>query len=164
MNRLYVLTVCHVNRRETRRHLPSGGSLGSHFPTYSSPEKKFLTHRYYVPLRLPKAHLGSFSCPSVPDTLRTSCVSCSFSGSLGHGSHFPTPGLFGQPVIPFLRYVSCKETVGSPRFPGYPLSTCPALRPRWYPEHSPFAHPGLLPSPHLHKVGVHVSMTRHAIL
>src|SRR5919108_1361646 len=27
-----------------------------------------------------------------------------------------------------------------------PLKTCPALRPRWYPAHSPLSHTGLLPS------------------
>ena len=139
------------------------GRLGLTSPP-SQVEMSASTHRYYVPLRRPKARPGSFSCPYSPGTLRTPCVSCSFSGLLGHGSDFPTPGLFVRPVIPVLRSRSCKETVGPHGFPGYPCSTCSALRPRWCPEHLPCAHPGLLPSPCLQRVGVDVSLTYHAIL
>ena len=39
---------------------------------------------------------------------------------------------------PFSSGISHKETVGSPKFPSYPVDTCPALRPRRYPGHSPY--------------------------
>lgn len=52
--------------RRTRLHLPYSGSLGPHFPTFPA---NFIDHRYYVPLRLPKARLRFVrSSLSSPDT------------------------------------------------------------------------------------------------
>jgi hypothetical protein len=113
--------VCHVNERKTRRHHPSSGSLGSHFPTFSGREVSASTRRYYVPLRLPKAHPGSFSCPYSPGTLRTSCVSCPLSGLSGHGRDFPTPGLFVNRLSQFSGKYSARRQLALTGFQAIPV-------------------------------------------
>ena len=104
---------------------------------------------------LPLARLGVLCSRSFTDTLFALYVRVLSSSSLEFWSVTLTPGLLGHPVRLFR--VSDKETTGSPK-PALslskgsqvtPLSSCPALRPRWCPEHSPLAHPGLLPSTRL---------------
>ena len=57
--------------RYTRPRLPSGGSLGPHFPTFSvnSLSRQRVDTRYYARLRLPLAHLGVLCSRSATDTL-----------------------------------------------------------------------------------------------
>ena len=140
---------------------PPVGRLGLTSPPSQS--VNLTDPRYNVPLRLPKARLGSFGCPSVPDTLRTSCVSCSFFGSLGHGRHFPTPGRFGQPVCPLLRYMSCKETVGSPKFPGSPCEYMPCSQTPVVSCILAITPTGVLPSPPTDQVGFPSSISRRGV-
>jgi len=65
----------------------------------------------------------------------------------GRGTCWQPPGparAFGPPVPQAGR--CARRQGGLPRSRVTPLTTCPALRPRWCPGHSPGSHPGLLPS------------------
>jgi len=98
-------------------------------------------HRYYDPLRLPTALLGFLrSSLSSPNTLLASHVLClpqlsrnrcwSEANQKRQGSWSPgTPSLPGFPTRKQLDLPSSRAT---------PVDTCPALRPRWCPEYSPY--------------------------
>ncbi len=96
-------------------------------------------HRYYAPLRLPFARLGSlrFSL-SFPDTLTCSLSFVSrFRLVISVGSHPMTPRLL------VIQYPCSSGAPGGrqmalPSFRVVPLNVCPALRPRWCPARSPF--------------------------
>ena len=60
-----VSLVCLPIERSARRRLPSRGSLGPHFPTFTG-----TIRRYDCPLSLS----GRFACRSLPDTFRASMV------------------------------------------------------------------------------------------
>ena len=105
------------------------------------------SHRYYVPLRLPKVPLRRvrFSL-STPDTLPAFflCVSCdSFAGE----SIPLTPGLL------ISRYPSSSgclntDTFGSPEFPSYPFESMPWSKTPVVTSTLALTHSGLLPSAH----------------
>jgi hypothetical protein len=123
--------------RYARPRLPSGGSLGPHFPTFIGTT---LGYDYHLSISMPYAlvrspiprlflsFVSSLACKLVnaqePLRQRLACLVAryAFSGLLTRK----------QVVLP-----SSQAT---------PLSTCPALRPRWCPAHSPLTYPGLLPS------------------
>ena len=96
-------------------------------------------HRYYAPLRLPFARLGSlrFSL-SFPDTLTCSLSFLSrFRLVISVGSHPMTPRLL------VIQYPCSSGAPGGrqmalPSSRVVPLNVCPALRPRWCPARSPF--------------------------
>jgi hypothetical protein len=87
---------------------------------------------------------GHCTCRSRPDTLLASV--CSWSPIRARDRvEAPDPArAFGHPVP--LSGSSTRRQVALPRSRVTPLHACPALRPRWCPVHSPFAHSGLLPS------------------
>ena len=99
---------------------PTAGPLG-----FSSPPSQTLyVHRYYDPLRLPKARLRIVRYSlSAPDTLHTLLLLCPLSGSYeGQGLLASYTRNFGYGIPD--RYL-CKETIGSPEFPRYPRKCMP---------------------------------------
>ena len=106
--------------------------------------------RYYAPLRLPPAPLGSLRL-SLASRYRACFLRRSWCPSRAHGlveapSHARA---FGHPVPQSGIYA--RRQVVLPRSRATPLKTCPALRPRWGPGHSPLSHTGLLPSGHANR-------------
>jgi hypothetical protein len=122
--------------RSARLRLPSRGSLGPHFPTFTG-----TMLRYDCPVSLS----GRFAWRSLPDTLAAPSLCVPQSGSLTAGSWLPAPGLL------FSRYpcssgTSDKETRGSPKFPSSPSDALPRSQTpvESYPLAIPWA--ALLPS------------------
>ena len=113
---------------------------------------EFTDHRYYDPLRLPKAHLRFVRYSlSASDTLHPRLLLCSISGSHeGRGVLASYAGdLFtGIPD----RYI-CKETIGSPEFPSYPLRYMPWSKTPVVTRILAMSHTDLLPSGHPKAVG-----------
>jgi hypothetical protein len=121
--------------RYTRPRLPSGGSLGPHFPTFFG---TMLGYDCHLPI-------------SVSYALARSPIPCLFHPFVSFlqarqrsGTLALTPGLLGHPVRPFR--VADKETSGSPKFPGYlcvcmPCSSTPVVS-----SALALTHSGLLPS------------------
>ena len=121
--------------RYTRPRLPSSGSLGSHFPTFTGtiPKKRgtlcsattTICSSRCPPLSLGHRYLACpvCSCPvSGSSTLRNSCADAWPAWSPGT----PFPALLTRKhlVLP-----SSQATL---------LNSCPALRPRWSPQHLPY--------------------------
>lgn len=122
--------------RYARLRLPFSGSLGSRFPTFSV---NIPDHRYYAPLRLPFARLGSlrFSL-SFPNTLSCSRSFVSrFRLVIWVGSHPMTPRLLVS-QYPCSSGAPGGRQMALPSSRVVPLNVCPALRPRWCPASSPF--------------------------
>ena len=121
------LPSCSPAKRDARRRLPSSGSLGPRFPHLP---------RYYAPRRLPH-------CPSQGASLvARSPIPCPLRCVRGvpHGlmiwSKSPDHArAFGHPV-PHSGSVT-RRHVALPRSRVPLVKTCPALRPRWCPAHSP---------------------------
>ena len=125
-------------KRYTLLHLPYSGSHGHRFPTLPIPLLA-RNHRYYDLLRLPKAHLGfiRFSLSS-SDTLPALLLLC-----------LPVIGNSLErlgPLISSAWSLCCTDTpnrystrrqLALPSSRVTPINACPALRPRWYPDHSP---------------------------
>lgn len=107
-------------------------------------------HRYYAPLRLPIAPPGSLRSSLAPRYLARFplFVSRLSSGSLTAGKLAVNARALGQPVPLLFRPFTARKHWALPSPRATPVSTCPALRPRWRPPHSPFREPGLLPSAH----------------
>jgi hypothetical protein len=92
--------------------------------------------RYYSPLRLPSVPLGSLRL-----SLASRYLACfrafvvSLAGSCPGGSPSNTPGplVTRSPTPGF----SSRRQVALPSSRVPPMKTCPALRPRWCPAHSP---------------------------
>jgi hypothetical protein len=122
--------------RSARPRLPSGGSLGPHFPTFPG---TMLGYDCPVPLS------GRFACCSLPHTLSAPSVCVPHSGSLVAGSSLPAPGLLLS-RYPCSSGTSDKETLGSPKFPNSPSDAMP--RSQTPVESHPLAitWTGLLPS------------------
>jgi hypothetical protein len=102
-------------------------------------------HRYYAPRRLPPARLGSLRL-SLASRYRA-CFMTFVVSPCGLMTWAKPPGharAFGHPVPHSGSYAWRQVVLPSSRVT--PLQTCPALRPRWYPVHSPLSHTGLLPS------------------
>src|SRR6266478_265440 len=110
-----------------RRRLPSRGSLGPHFPTFVG-----TIRRYDCPLSLS----GRFAYRSLPDTLRAFMVRGlpHGLGTTGKAPRIP-PGLLVTRSPP--PGISSRRQVALPSSRVPPVKTCPALRPRWCPAHSP---------------------------
>ena len=108
--------------RYTRPRLPSSGSLGSHFPTFSGTTRRAIFLCSATTPNSPSRLPSLIARPPIP------CLFLPFVSPLKARQHSGTlvltPGLLVQPVRLF-RF-SSKETVGSPKFPGYPFE----LRPR----------------------------------
>ena len=112
---LKVSLVGQPTARSARRRLPSRGSLGSPFPTFPGPLR-----RYDCPLPLS----GRFACRSLPAPLSASSLFVFLSARRAGGSSLTTPGLLVS------RYPSSsggcdKETDGSLQFPNYPCEGMP---------------------------------------
>ncbi len=125
--------------RYARLRLPSSGSFGSPFPTFSIRPYSLPDLRYYAPLRLPFAHLGSlhFSL-SFPDTLPCSHSFVSrFRLVISVGSYPMTPRLLVS-QYPCSSGAPGGRQMALPSSRVVPLNVCPALRPRWCPVRSPF--------------------------
>jgi hypothetical protein len=133
---LYVSPIALSSFCSVRLRLPCSGSLGPRFPTFSVCSAA-ADSRYYAPLRLPEAHLARSVRHFAWRYLAFSswfCASRLTRLAARRGSLRPAPGLFSTAdLVP----VTCKETTGSPKFPCYPLVTCPALGPRWCFRYSP---------------------------
>ena len=110
-----------------RRRLPSRGSRGPHFPTFTGTMRRDDCHR--VPFRSLRVSLAS---------RYLACSQSSWYPSRARGlveaprptpgpgvTRSPTPGLWAR------------RHVALPRSRVPPVKTCPALRPRWCPAHSP---------------------------
>jgi len=79
---------------------------------------------------------GSFTCRSFPDTLPASVVHGVPDGLVARmEAPRPRQGLWSPG--PPLRELSSRRQVALPRSRVPPVKTCPALRPRWCPAHSP---------------------------
>ena len=110
-----------------RRRLPSRGSLGSHFPTFLGTIRRYDCH----PAPLGSLHLS----------LASRYLACfqtfvmSLPGSCPGGSPRNTPGpLVTRSPNPGM---SARRQMALPSSRVPPVKTCPALRPRWCPAHSP---------------------------
>ena len=118
-------------KRYARLHLPLGGSLGSHFPTF--PACPALGHRYYVPLRLPLHHPGSLRlslasrylvshpCVSCPLRLVSGMraahlrLACLYTGRLVSGCSFTRSWRFSQvPRLPLYAHAPLDDSGGVP--------------------------------------------------
>jgi hypothetical protein len=122
--------------RYTRPRLPSSGSLGPHFPTFSG---TMLGYDYHLSISMPSALARS----SIP------CLFHQFVSSLArklvNAQNFAsTPGLLGHPVRLFR--VVHKETSGSPKFPGFPFKLMPRSSTPVVSYTLALSYPGLLPS------------------
>jgi hypothetical protein len=108
--------------------LPSRGSLGPHFPTFIGTMHRYDCH----PARLGGLRL-SLAAP-IP------CLLPWVRGvPVGLVARAEAPGharAFGHPV-PHSGYETRRQ-VALPSSQVPPLETCPALRPRWCPAHSPY--------------------------
>ena len=98
-------------------------------------------HRYYDPLRLPIAHLGvlHFRLPPIPCKLPLRFVSrlsrrVGLAGSVSR----PSPGLWFSVSTPHPLTFTTRKQLALPSSQVIPVSTCPVLRPRWCPAHSPY--------------------------
>jgi hypothetical protein len=104
-------------------------------------------HRYYAPLRLPTAHLEvlrSSLVPRYPGLHRLVRVPLPARRWARHKT-LPTPGpLFSRWPIP--SGISGGRQSALPSSRVAPMSTCPALRPRWCPKDFAITPPRLLPS------------------
>jgi hypothetical protein len=109
-----------------RRRLPSRGSLGPHFPTFRGSMRRYDCH-----LTLS----GFFACHSFPDPLRASLVRGLPAGLVAWLKRPAHARAFGHPVPHSGTVTRSQVALPSSRVP--PLKTCPALRPRWCPAHSP---------------------------
>jgi hypothetical protein len=92
--------------------------------------------RYYAPLRLPTAPLVVLRLSLVPRYL--ACFlwfRVSVAGSLEDGSGQPSARAFGHPVPHSGNWARRQVALPSSRVT--PVKTCPVLRPRWCPSHSP---------------------------
>jgi hypothetical protein len=114
----------------------------SRSPCQASPSQFPLgNHRYYVPLRLPKTLLRFVrSSLSSPDTSRASplCVFLLMKERAHGRKHSATPRALDLPVPLIFRVFPRGSFPALPSSRVTPLSTCPGLRPRWYPSHSPY--------------------------
>jgi hypothetical protein len=118
-----------------RLRLPSNGSLGPHFPIFPAITSD---PRYYAPLRLPFTPLGFLCFRSSTDTWLRPLALCVLSSSSFRVGRLPsTPGLFGRPGPPYLPVLLSRKQMALPSSQATLLNSCPALRPRWCPQHSP---------------------------
>jgi hypothetical protein len=110
-----------------RRRLPSRGSLGPPFPTFVGTRR-----RSDCPLSLS----GRFACRSLPDTWRAFRVRGlpHGRGTSGNAPRIPPGRVVTRSPPPGL---SSRRPVALPRSRVPPVQTCPALRPRGCPAHSP---------------------------
>ena len=124
---LYVSPLSPASGCSARRRLPSRGSLGPHFPTFVG-----TIRRYDCPLSLS----GRFACRSLPDTLRAFIVRGlpHGLGTTGKAPRIPPGLLVTRSPTPG---ISSRRQVALPSSRVPPVETCPALRPRWCPAHSP---------------------------
>ena len=119
-----------------RRRLPSRGSLGPHFPTFTRTIRRYDCHR---------APLGSLRL-----SLASRYLACfrafvvSLAGSCPGGSPKDHARAFGHPVPQSGSVV--KETDGSPKFPSSPCEDMPRSQTPVVSCALAIAHPGLLPS------------------
>jgi hypothetical protein len=130
------LPSCFPPARDARRRLPSRGSLGPRFPTFPVGGC----------LRLPSVLCSAttarhpFRVASlcarfpIPDPLPEFCVPV--SGSRAGGSSHTRARAFGRPV-PLSGDVA-RRWWALPRSRVAPVDACPALRPRWCPDPSPY--------------------------
>ncbi len=106
--------------QDARLRLPSSGSPGHGFPTFST--GMLSGHRYYAQLRLPPVRLGLLHSSLASRYLACFLYLCPVSGSRSGRSTLHRPGL-GQPGDP-IRHVD-KETNGSLKFLSYPCEYMP---------------------------------------
>ena len=132
---LKVSPVFPKHERHTRHSLPYGGSRGPWFPTY---------YRYYGPLRLPlPIPFGSLVAPyRYLSVIPLLCVPHLHTllrfGSLTPGyDHTSMPGLLIWLVPLIFQHSSRRRQEALPSSRVTPVDTCPAHRPRWYPDHLP---------------------------
>ena len=123
---LYVSPLSLTSGCAARRRLPSRGSLGPHFPTFLGTMRRYDCH-------LPVS--GGFACRSPSRYL--ACFHRSWCPQRARDQE-EAPGharAFGHPV-PQSGYETRRQ-LALPRSRVPPVETCPALRPRWCPGHSP---------------------------
>ena len=114
-------------KRDARRRLPSRGSRGRRFPTFLGTMRRSDCH---------PTHLGSLRSSLASRYLACFCAFVlSLLGSWPGRTSPTTPGpLVTRSPIPG-RSSRRQMALPSSRVP--PVQTCPALRPRWCPQHSP---------------------------
>jgi hypothetical protein len=118
--------VCPLER-SARRRLPSRGSLGPRFPTFHGTMRRYDCH--HAPLGSLRLSLASryLACSSGSwSPRRARCLVEAPRQRQG----FWSPGL----PIPG---ISSRRQMALPSSRVPPVKTCPALRPRWCPVHSP---------------------------
>ena len=107
--------------------LPSRGSLGPPFPTFVGTMRRYDCH-------LPSQ--GASLVARRPDTLPASLVRGLSAGFATWSKHPDHARAFGRPVPQSGSETRREVALPSSRVP--PVKTCPALRPRWCPAHSPW--------------------------
>ena len=90
-------------------------------------------HRYYARLRLPTVHPGRFARRSLPGTLLFPLVCIPSEGSLTDGETHGQRRDFWSAGSPRYRQFVTGKQWALPSSRVTPVSTCPALRPRWCP-------------------------------
>ena len=123
--------------RSARRRLPSCGSLGPHFPTFSGTLRRYDCHRSFS---------GFFTCRWFPDTWRASLVRGLPAGLVAWSKRPDHARAFGHPVPQ--SGMRIKETDGSPTFPSSPCEDMPRSQTPVVSYALAIAHLGLLPSSH----------------
>jgi hypothetical protein len=122
--------------RSARLRLPSRGSLGPPFPTFTGTMLSY---------DCPVSVSGRFAWRSLPDTLSAPSLCVPQSGSLAAGSCLPAPGLLVS-RYPCSSGGVDKETPGSPKFPSSPCGAMPRSQTPVESCVLALTYPGLLPS------------------
>ena len=122
---------------------PAASPVGLSSPPYRSalPASDL---RYYAPLRLPSACIGSLPFRSLPDTLPAPLLRALLSARSRRDALRLRQDVV-HPVAPIPGLRARKQTA-LPSSRATPLRTCPVLRPRWCPARSPVMLAGLPPS------------------
>jgi hypothetical protein len=111
--------------RDTQPRLPSGGSLGSHFPTFIGTTRRAIF----------LCSATTATCPSRSPSLVHRYLVCSFRSCPFFRLVDTQELLCQRPACLVSRYafsgLSTRRQLALPSSQAIPLSACPALRPRW---------------------------------
>jgi hypothetical protein len=122
------LPSCCPAQRDARRRLPSRGSRGPAFPTCPGTLRRE---------DCPWPVSGHFACRSRPDPLPVSGRSWCPSRARGLVETSQDYARAFDHPVPHSGHVT-RRAVALPRSRATPLDACPALRPRWCPDCSPW--------------------------
>jgi hypothetical protein len=136
VGKLDVSPLCPASGCSARRRLPSHGSLGPQFPTFTGTRRRYDCHP--VPLGALRWSLA------IPSPLPASSVRVSRFRLVARWKPPGDARAFG-PSVPLFRHLN-KETGGSPQFPSAPSDDMPRSQTPVVSWKLALACPGLLPS------------------